>query len=222
MKLSDVFQEFITHATLERCLEPTTIMWYNKTINIFYRHLGSKGLPLDMESLTVENLRDLFVTHRQRGNSPRAIINMMQGIRSFCVFLVKRGYMTENPFKHIEKPKIPRTLPHFLDEDESKELLQACINLKQKYKSRWARDVAIISLFLFTGIRKKELLGLRLKDVNVEKAYIRVSAKRKERLVPLNDTARGFLKGYLDMRPERVEHDFVFLSLKTREAGLTG
>lgn len=222
MRLSDAFQEFVIHATLERCLEPTTIQWYNKTTNIFNGYLRQRELPLDVESLTVENLRDLFMGHRQRGNSPRAIINLMQGIRSFCVFLVKRGYLAENPFEHIEKPKLPRTLPHFLDEDESKELLQACINLKQKYKSRWARDVAIISLFLFTGIRKKELLNLRLKDVNVEKAYIRVSAKRKERLVPLNDMARGFLKDYLDMRPKRVEHDFVFLSLKTKEAGLTG
>jgi site-specific recombinase XerD len=221
MKLSDAFQEFINFATLERCLEPTTIDWYQRSIKPFYKYLRHKLLQPDLEALAVQNLRDYFIHHRHNGNSPRTLINRMQGLRSFCTFLVKRGYLPKNPFLEIEKPKLARRLPEFLDEEEARELLQACINLKRFYKSRWRRDIAIIALFLFTGIRKRELLNLKLQDLNMERGYIRVFAKSKERLVPLNETIKEYLSEYLEVRPKRELLDNLFVSTNRKTIPLT-
>ena len=156
MKISILFEEFIAFATLERCLEPTTIEWYKRSLAPLLKYLRYKMLKADLEVLTTETLRGFFVSHRLNGNSPRTILNIMQGIKSFCSFLVKRGYLEENPCNSLEKPKLARRLPDFLDEGEAKELLQACISLKRNYKSKWYRDVSIISIFLLTGIRKRE------------------------------------------------------------------
>lgn len=145
----------------------------------------------------------------------------MQGMRSFCTFLVKRGYISENPFKQIEKPKLSRRLPEFLDEEEARELLQACIDLKQRYKSRWSRNIAIIALFLFTGIRKKELLNLKMSDVNMERSYIKVFAKNKERIVPLNETVLEYLNDYLKVRPKRDKFENFFISTHSKICPLT-
>ena len=221
MKLSDAFKEFLDYATLERCLEPTTIDWYQRSIKPFYKFLRYKLLQPNLEVLTVQNLRDFFINLRHNGNSPRAILNVMQGIKSFCNFLVKRGYLPKNPFDELEKPKLAKKLPEFLDEEEARELLQACINLKRVYKSKWYRDIAIISLFLFTGLRKKELLNLRLQDVNLERGYIRVFAKNKERIIPLNETVKGYLLDYLKVRPKREEIDNLFVSTNRRTSALT-
>ena len=180
MRLSVLFQEFIDYATLERCLEPTTIDWYKRAIKPFYNYLRHKVLVENIEVLTTQTLRDFFVSLRLRGNSPRTLLNRMQGMRSFCSFLVKRGYLPSNPFEGLEKPKLPRRLPDFLDEEEARELLQACIELKSEYKSKWYRDIAIIALFLFTGVRKRELLHLRSQDVNFERGYIRYLPKIKK------------------------------------------
>src|SRR5689334_3951125 len=137
MKLLDAFQEFLNYATLERYLEPTTIEWYQRCMKPLAKYLRYKMLGTDVDVLTTENLRQYFITHRHNGNSPRSVINYMQGIKSFCNFLVKRKILEKHPFLGLEKPKVPRMLPEFLNEDETKILLQTCINLKREYKSRY-------------------------------------------------------------------------------------
>ncbi|HOW36291.1 MAG TPA: tyrosine-type recombinase/integrase [Candidatus Omnitrophota bacterium] len=221
MKLNDAYDEFINSALLERCLEQTTIDWYSRCIQPVFKYFRYNLIPLEVDSLTVENLRKYFISYKQKGNTSRTVLNAMQGTRSFCSFLLKRGYLQKNPFLELEKPKLPKTLPEFLDEEEAKKLLQACINLKRTYKSRWSRDIAIIALFLFAGLRKKELLNLKLNDFNQEKGYIKVSAKNKERLVPLCDTAKSFLLDYLKIRPKRVLVDNIFVSTNRKSSALT-
>lgn len=219
MKLSDAFQEFTNYALLERCLEPTTIEWYERCLKSFYKYLRYKVLQANTDVLTTETLRDYFISQRLHGNAPRTLLNFMQGLRSFCTFLVKRGYLPSNPFEKLEKPKLPRRLPDFLDEEEARELLQTCINLK-KYKSIWHRNIAIISLFLMTGLRKKELLNLKLQDLNIERSYIKVFAKNKERIIPLNSTVKEYLVDYLKVRPKR-NVDYLFVSTHRKLSSLT-
>ncbi len=203
MKLTVAFEEFLDYATLERCLTPTTISWYKRCFKPFFKYLRYNLLPTDISIFTTETLRKYFVSQRLQGNSPRSILNSMQGIRSFSIFLLKRGHLQNNPFNGLEKPKLPRRLPEFLDEEEARELLQECIKLKTIYKSKWSRDIAIIALFIYTGLRKKELLNLKLTDLNLERSYIKVFAKNKERIVPLNATAKDFITDYLELRPKR-------------------
>lgn len=114
-----------------------------------------------------------------------------------------------------------RKLPEFLDEEEARELLQACINLKREYKSRWKRDIAIIALFLFAGLRRRELLNLKLRDLNLERAYIKVFAKNKERLIPLSDTVKEYVIEYLEVRPKRDNMDYLFASTNRKNSPLT-
>jgi integrase/recombinase XerD len=221
MKLSLAYDEFINFATLERCLEPTTLEWYARCVKPVFKFFRYNLIPLEVESMTPVNLRKCYIEYRQKGNTARSILNAMQGTRSFCSFLVKRGYLPKNPFLEMEKPKLPRHLPDFLDENEAKELLQACINFKREYKSRWFRDIAIIGLFLFCGLRKKELLNLKLTDFNQERGYIRVFAKNKERIVPLNDTAKAFMLDYLKVRPKKEGVDRIFVSTIRKAQALT-
>ncbi len=221
MELKVVFQEFVNYSLLERCLEPTTIDWYKRSIQPFYKYLHYKLLNLEVEVLTAENLRDFFINQRVKGNSSRTILNIMEGLNSFCKFLIKRKYLSANPCDYLEKPKLPKRLPEFLDEEEAKELLQACINMKKYYKSRWYRNIAIIALFLFTGVRKKELLNLKLQDINLERRYIKVFAKNKERIIPLNETVKDYIKDYLKVRPKRKGVDNLFVSTNRKTHALT-
>ncbi len=220
MQLSDLFLEFINYATLERCLELTTIQWYKNSIKIYFKYLRNKVLSPTLESLSTETLRGFFISLRQQGNSPRTTLNLMQAIKAFCTYLVKKNHLPSNPFATIEKPKLKRNLPEFLTEEETRELLRTAINNKQFYTSRRVRDIAIIALFIFTGIRRKELLNLKLADINFERGTIKVSAKNKERLIPLNETVISFMKDYIKVRPYRTV-DNLFVSTNRRNSALT-
>ena len=68
--------------------------------------------------------------------------------------------MPKNPIEGLEKPKLKRRLPEFPDEEEARELLKTCIDTKLYYKTAKIRNIAIVALFLFTGVRRKELLNL--------------------------------------------------------------
>src|SRR5271170_1518724 len=140
MKLTDLHKEFTAYALLERCLEPTTVEWYNGTIRCYYKYLRRRVIPADLNALNIDLLRDFLVHQRLQGNSPRTIHNIMKGIRSFCTFLVKRGHLPQNPFDKLEKPKLPRKLPEFLDEEEARALLRACMERKLFFKSQFYRD----------------------------------------------------------------------------------
>ena len=214
-----LFKEFIDYSVLERCLEPTTIRWYENSIKSFYKYLRYKVLSADLDNFTTETLRAFFISQRQLGNSPRTILNFMVAIRAFATFLIKRNYLKFNPFDKLERPKLSKRLPIFLDENETRELLRACIDKKES-KCKKFRDIAIVSLFIFTGIRRKELLNLKLQDVNLERNYIKVFAKNKERIVPLNETCKQFLIDYLKVRPKR-EIDYVFVSMHKKYSPLT-
>lgn len=220
MKIPDAFKEFINYATLERCLEPTTIRWYQTGMKILSKYLRYKVLPTNIEVLSTDNLRDFFVSRRLQGSSPRTILNLMQTIKPFCVYLVKKELLPSNPFDGLEKPKLKHSLPLFLDEEEARELLKTCMNMKLYYKSTKIRNIAIVALFLFTGVRRKELLNLKLNDLNIERGYIKVSAKNKERIIPLNETVIDFLSDYLKVRPKRTV-DNVFVSTSKRNSALT-
>lgn len=220
MKIPDAFKEFINYATLERCLEPTTIRWYQSGMKILSKYLRYKVLPTNIEVLSTDNLRDFFVSRRLQGSSPRTILNLMQTIKPFCVYLVKKELLPSNPFDGLEKPKLKHSLPSFLDEEEARELLKTCMNMKLYYKSTKIRNIAIVALFLFTGVRRKELLNLKLKDLNIERGYIKVSAKNKERIIPLNETVIDFLSDYLKVRPKRTV-DNVFVSTNRKDSALT-
>jgi len=220
MKLNDLFDRFIAYATLERCLEPNTVKWYQSGFKLFCKYLRYKVLATTIDALTTENLRNFLVSRRQQGNSPKTILNLLQSLKSFCTYLVKKGLLINNPFEGIEKPKLKRKLPEFLDEEEARELLKVCIDTKLYYKTARVRNIAIVALFLFTGIRRKELLNLKLNDLNLERGSIKVSAKNKERLVPLNETVVDFLSSYLKVRPERTV-DNVFVSTNRRDSALT-
>jgi site-specific recombinase XerD len=144
----------------------------------------------------------------------------MQAIKSFCAFLLKKEYLTNDPFMGIEKPKLKRRLPEFLDEEEARELLRVCIETKLYYKSARVRNIAIVAMFLFTGVRRKELLNLKLTDLNLERGTIKVAAKNKERLIPLNETVKDFLVDYLKVRPKRSV-DNIFVSTNHSNSPLT-
>ena len=133
-------------------------------------------------------------------------------LRSFYKFLAKRGLVERNVTLELSAPKLPKTLPKFLDVDEAFRLME--IPQGKDFESR--RDRAILELFYSSGLRIGELTGLRIPSLDLKEAMVRVKGKgSKERVIPVGEKACAAVTEYLEsraeIRPQSGHEEFLFL-----------
>ena len=193
----------------EYCLDLRTFLRYIKA--------DREGLPkndetfesLDISGIGIDYIREittadiyefLMYLGDERQNGPSARARKLSAIKAFYKYLTqKRGILENNPAANIETPKKRKSLPKHLSLEESIDLLEA-VRGDETSKTR-LRDYAIITLFLNTGMRLSELVGISLPDIDRELRSLRVIGKgNKERIVYMNDACRRAITEYLPVR----------------------
>jgi site-specific recombinase XerD len=180
-----------------------------------------KGLPFDLASLTTENLR-LFMRWMGAEQFAASTINRrMNAIRSFCNWLVDYGHLETSPMRTVSLQKPPRTLPRYLTVYEIQLFLTMPIE-PYGNEDLERRDALAFKMLLYTGLRRSELIGLNVGDVDMEAKTVTVRNGKgnKDRVVPLADTLAMDLADYLgDIRnPDRP----LFLSASGKRWGQRG
>ena len=170
-----------------------------------------------IRKITQKNIIEyLIFIGQKRDNSPTTRMRKLSALRSFFKYAhVKERIIDVNPTVDVDAPKKAATLPKYLTVDEAVKLLQTVKNDKES-KTR-VRDYAIIVLFLNTGMRLSELVGLNLESLDSEITMVKVLGKgSKERVIYLNKAARTALIDYLKIRLDpkhvRTSSNAVFLS----------
>jgi integrase/recombinase XerD len=108
--------------------------------------------------------------------------------------MVREEYIELNPTSDLETPKIRRKLPQVLSIEEVDKLMQQ----PDLLLPLGLRDRAMLELMYGTGVRVSELLALQLEDLNIMAGFLRCMGKgRKERIVPVNQTAINWVERYL-------------------------
>ena len=181
----------------------------------------------------IQDLRD------RKGYRDTTTARKVASIKSFFSFLSENSIITEDPTAALGSPRVGRTLPKFLSEEDVASLLDTA------YKSgtnEGQRDAVIMELLYATGLRVGELVSLNLQDVDLSEAYIRCLGKgAKERIVYLHTKALDELRRYLresriallghrraepalfvNHRGERLTRQWVWTILKTyaQKAGI--
>jgi site-specific recombinase XerD len=122
----------------------------------------------------------------------------LAAIRAFCGYLVANATLEHSPAEEVKMPKKEKHSPVYLRVDEYLRLLTTA--------GGNSRDFAILQLFLQTGIRVSELVGLRLSDVDTTNWTLTIHAKNnKERLIYLERKGMQALKSYLSVRPQSLD-----------------
>jgi site-specific recombinase XerD len=138
----------------------------------------------------------------------------LASIRKFCKFLVDEKSLPASPAEHISMPKKERKQRVFLRVDEYMRLLNAAAGN--------SRDYAILQLFLQTGIRVAELVGLTLTDTDLDGQSMLINGKgNKQRTVYLEKKATQAIKSYLKDRP-RSGDVHVFLNYQGNGLSVQG
>ena len=187
---------FCAHLKNERRLSRYTVRNYEESLRDFSlwakKTLGFGG---DFSSLTRRNFRD-FVVERQRGNdalSRRTLHNHVSALRTFFRWLRRRKKIENSPLVGLALPKLPKSLPKFLTEKQTVELLAMP---RQAFEdgliseAQYIRDSAALEVLYGGGLRISELCGLTLGAIDFEAGTLRVSGKGgKTRVVPVGEVA---------------------------------
>ena len=152
-----------------------------------------------------------FDAHHGLSASTRA--RKVAAIRSFYKYLTNKAKLiTENPMQDLDSPRLKKTLPRYLNLEESVALLEHVDGANQ------ARDYCILTLFLNCGLRISELVGLNVTDVRDNQ--LRVLGKgNKERMLYLNEACQDALDDWLTERSmlTLVDQNALFITLQNRK-----
>jgi integrase/recombinase XerD len=202
---------------VERNLSPRTIESYARDLRQFATWLSDRGLDLaEVERATI---RSYLGARRDLGLSARSAARALSALRAFFRFLLRTEILDLDPTANLSSPSLWQTVPHALSGDQIEALLAA----PDTSKPLGLRDRAMLETLYATGLRVSELSALTLDRVRLDPGFVRVLGKgRKERLVPLGDSAAAWIDRYVqESRPELNRHHRSELFLNHRGGRLT-
>lgn len=208
---------FIDHLWLEDGLSKNTLASYRTDLTQFATWLAKQKTSL-IEVNQAHIQQYLAVKFPQ--SKPRSISRLVASIRRFYRYCLRENLITDDPTLQIESPKLPRSLPKSLSEQEVEDLLHAP-DINQPIG---LRDRAMLELLYASGLRVSELVTISVNEVSTQDGVVRVTGKgNKTRLVPMGEEAADWIVRYLKYgRPEMLQQklsDALFVT--TRAAGMT-
>lgn len=192
-------------------MAPLTVQSYSSDMKGFAHLLAHRNVTaikdIDREHLLIF----LEILHRQ-GLSPRTRARKISCIKSFFRFLLESNQITQDPSQHVDAPRIPKSLPEFLEQEE----VQSLLALPAGSGAEGKRDQAMLELMYATGLRVSELVGLEMHRLDLEMGCVMVMGKgSRERVVPIGIPASKAVMNYVDqvrpilLGPMRSEAVFV-------------
>ena len=190
----DFFETFLT---LERGLGTNTVQAYLTDLRGFADFCESINVT-DMNRINREIILD-FLGDRQdnHGELSTTLARKLISIKLFFRFLLQESVISENPTEIMESPRLWNYLPGFLSTSEIDRLLAAFP--AQSKEPLLQRNRAILEIIYASGLRVSEAAHLKVSDVNIEDATLRITGKgSKVRIVPVGKPALNILKYYIN------------------------
>lgn len=196
---------FLQYCKKIKNLGDKTIHCYEESIDILGDFMSRNDL--DFSNFNSKNSTEFLHGLMDSSLENRSINRHISALRQFFLFLIKEKVIVKNPFVDIRPRKNVKKLPVFLTEDEMHKLIRYRA-LEYSYDALLER--AILCTFLFTGIRRSELLSMKLADIDFSKNEILIHGKgKKDRIVYFTDYCKGVLKAYLEKRKSKSDMFFV-------------
>ncbi|MGA8326842.1 MAG: tyrosine recombinase XerC [Candidatus Cybelea sp.] len=189
----------------ERKRSPLTVAAYERDLMEFTAFLRDTEGSVSLQAVKPTQIRR-YIAHLfdARGCDSRTVCRKLSSIRALYRFLKITGILENDPAAAIPGPSIAKKRPAPLKVDEVMTLLRT--SLAGRTDAAQRRDNAIMELFYASGMRRAELAGVRLADVDLAERTIRVTGKgNKERLVVINRAAGDAIEAYLRVRPRSAD-----------------
>jgi integrase/recombinase XerD len=184
---------FLDAIWMERGLSQNTLGAYRADLMTLGRGLSEHEKSIDKANKA--DLLDFIAERVEGGAKPRSTARQLSSFRRFFRYIMREGLRESDPTADIEMPRIGRSLPKTLSEDEVESLL----NAPNTDEPLGHRDRTMLELLYATGLRVSELITLKQSQVNFNQGVLRIIGKGdRERLIPLGEESQRWLEDFID------------------------
>jgi len=184
---------FIDHLWLEDGLSKNTLNSYRFDLELFTEWL-TRSLKKNILDVTQADIQQ-YLSFKFPTSKSRSISRSLATLRRFFRYLLRENKVNIDPTLEIISPKIPKSLPKSLSEEE----VEALLNSPNVKTISGLRDKAMLELLYACGLRVSELVNILLTELIMTDGVIRITGKgSKIRLVPMGEEAVDWIKKYID------------------------
>ena len=207
-KLSILIDEFLRYLLIDKGYSNNTIESYKMDLFKFLEYSKDKSID-EIDS----NFLKEYIKYLNKENlNEKSISRNISCLKSFYKFLVIDKKVINNPAESLFMPKVKKSLPNILTEEDIFNLLD--IDLIDNYSFR---NKAMIELMYSSGLRVSELVNLKLQDVDLTQDIVRTFGKgSKERVIPIGEFASSSLKEYINkyrgLMLKKYNNEYLFLN----------
>jgi len=189
----ELIDRFLDAIWMERGLSKNTLGAYRADLMTLGRGLSKNHKSIEMADKS--DLLEFIAGRVESGAKPRSTARQLSSFRRFFRYIMREGMRNSDPTADIAMPRIGRSLPKTLTEDE----VDALLNAPNTDEPLGHRDRAMLELLYATGLRVTELINLKQSQINFNQGVLRIVGKGdRERLIPLGEEAQRWLREFIN------------------------
>ena len=231
--LTNLHDEFLAEQRYASRRAASTLRGYRQSFAL----LTALMPGLQLEQLTPQTMAEFFRRldsrrrlvgrgHERRGVKASTIATHRSKLGRYLAWLTAHGHLRENPFASMPYPRVEYEGRQYLSRSAIDRIFASLVlAAPQPNAFLRQRNRAILALFLFAGLRRGELLGLRVHDINLDRAELHVrsetSKSRHARVIPINSSLHAILADHLAERSRRPLATEFLLTSSTGTGPLT-
>lgn len=213
--MEKIIKKFIDYLLLEKNYSKHTVLAYQKDIENFGLFINKEFETDNFLEVNYNLIRSWIVYLSDNGIENTSINRKISSLKSFYKFLLKTKQIEQSPLSKYKALKSPKKVQIPFSQKE----LDSVLNLLQFPDGfEGVRDKLVIDLFYSTGIRRSELINLKVQNIDLHSKTIKVIGKRnKERIIPMLENLITQIEKYNIERQrlnEIIDGEYFFLMLK--------
>tara|TARA_R100001480_G_scaffold46510_1_gene59697 strand:- start:361 stop:1251 length:891 start_codon:yes stop_codon:yes gene_type:complete len=209
------FKAFIEYLQLEKKYSAHTITAYQNDLDSFFLFISETYDVSEGKEVNYAMIRSWIVSLVDSGISNRSVNRKVSSLKSYYKFLLKTKQIDVSPLLKHKALKVAKKIQVPFSEAEIEDVLSLW---QEADDFEGLRNKLIVELFYSTGIRRTELVNLKLADVSIAQKTIKVLGKRnKERIIPLLTSVVKTIDDYIKERSAIInikDKEFLFVSEK--------
>ena len=193
---------FVLYLRNEKRYSTHTEKAYTGDLQQFSDYLKTTYEIDSLEKVTSQMVRSWVIEMMDNETTARSVNRKLSTLKSYYKYLLREGVIKENPMTKVSSPKTESRLPSYMEQDDMESLFS-----EEMFDEGFTglRNKLLIMLFYYTGMRRSELIDLKIESFDIHNRTLKVLGKgNKERIIPINQELSDLITLYIGERNKQI------------------